>query len=139
MYIRSILEQSSVVWHSSLTEENSSDLERIQKCAVKIILGKRYNNYEDALQKVDLPTLNERREELCLNFGRKCIKNEKTKTMFPERVKIHQMLNRNEEKFEVKHANTERFLKSAIPHMQRLLNDEKNNEKDIRISSRMPK
>ena len=48
------------------------------------------------------------------------------------------MLNRNEEKCEVKHANTERFLKSAIPHMQRLLNDEKNNEKDIRISSRMP-
>ena len=57
--------------------------------------------------------------------------------MFPERVKIHQMINRNEEQFEVKHANTERFLKSAIPHMQRLLNDDKNNEKDIRISSRM--
>ena len=47
--------------------------------------------------------------------------------MFPERVKIHRMINRNEEQFEVKHANTERFLKSAIPHMQRLLNDDKNN------------
>ena len=53
--------------------------------------------------------------------------------MFPE------MINRNEEQFEVKHANTERFLKSAIPHMQRLLNDDKNyNEKNIRISTRMP-
>ena len=35
LYIRSILEQSCVVWHSSLTEENSQDLERIQKSAVR--------------------------------------------------------------------------------------------------------
>ena len=31
LYIRSILEQSSVVWHSSLTSENAEDLERVQK------------------------------------------------------------------------------------------------------------
>ena len=31
LYIRSILEQSCVVWHSSLTEENVLDLERVQK------------------------------------------------------------------------------------------------------------
>ena len=30
MFIRSILEQSAVVWHSSLTAENTSDIERIQ-------------------------------------------------------------------------------------------------------------
>ena len=40
LYIRSILEQSSVVWNSSLTAENSEDLERVQKAAVRIILGK---------------------------------------------------------------------------------------------------
>ena len=39
LYIRSILEQSSVVWHSSLTQDNSDDLERVQKASVKIILG----------------------------------------------------------------------------------------------------
>ena len=39
LYIRSILEQSSVVWHSSLTQDNSDDLERVQKAAGKIILG----------------------------------------------------------------------------------------------------
>ena len=38
LYVRSILEQSATVWHSSLTEENISDLKRIQKSAVKIIL-----------------------------------------------------------------------------------------------------
>ena len=39
-YIRSILEKSAVVWHSSLTEKNKKDLERIQKCAVFLIMGK---------------------------------------------------------------------------------------------------
>ena len=42
LYIRSILEQSSVVWHSSSTKENAEDLERVQKCAVKLILGEKY-------------------------------------------------------------------------------------------------
>ena len=34
-YIRSVLEQSSTVWHSSLTKGNEKDLERVQKTAVK--------------------------------------------------------------------------------------------------------
>ena len=38
LYIRSILEQSCQVWHSSLTQENRQDLERVQKNALKIIL-----------------------------------------------------------------------------------------------------
>ena len=38
LFIRSILEQSATVWHSYITEENKSDLERIQKSAVRIIL-----------------------------------------------------------------------------------------------------
>ena len=37
LFIRSHLEQSSVVWHSSLTENNINDLERVQKTALKII------------------------------------------------------------------------------------------------------
>ena len=49
LYIRSILEQSSVVWNSSLTVQNSEDLERVQRAAVRIILGKNFENYEKAL------------------------------------------------------------------------------------------
>ena len=30
-FIRPVLEQSAPVWHSSLTEENSRDIERVQK------------------------------------------------------------------------------------------------------------
>ena len=42
-YVRSVLEQNAVVWHSSLTEENSQDLERVQKSACKLILKKNMN------------------------------------------------------------------------------------------------
>ena len=66
LYIRSILEQSCVVWHSSLTAENAQELERIQKAAVRIILGKNFENYEEALEKIDLQPLNVRRDDLCL-------------------------------------------------------------------------
>ena len=37
-FIRSILEQSCSVWHSSLSKENSQSIERVQRCAVKLIL-----------------------------------------------------------------------------------------------------
>ena len=44
LYVRSILEHSCVVWHTSLTKENISDLERIQRYAVRIIMGKNYSD-----------------------------------------------------------------------------------------------
>ena len=31
LFIRSLLEQSATVWHSSLTQDNINDLERVQK------------------------------------------------------------------------------------------------------------
>ena len=79
LFIRSILEQSSVVWHSSLTKENEEDLERVQKSALKIILGTKFQNYDQALKDTNLDSLKIRREELCLKFARKCLKNERTK------------------------------------------------------------
>ena len=42
VYIRSLLEQSCTVCHSSITPKNIEDLERVQKCALRIILGDSY-------------------------------------------------------------------------------------------------
>ena len=122
LFIRSLLEQSATVWHSSLTEQDSAELERVQKSAVRIILGNRYVGYKKSLQKLGLLSLNERREELCLNFARKCLKNPRTEHMFPLNVKSHQMTTRKNEKYKVQYANTERFRKSSIIYMQHLLN-----------------
>ena len=49
-YIRIVAEQSAVVWHSSLTEKNRKDQKRIQKAAVKVILGKSFTNYKKLLK-----------------------------------------------------------------------------------------
>ena len=94
------------------------------KTAVRIILGKQFENYEEVLEKIDLQPLNVRRNELCLKFAKQCLKNPKTRDMFPTKEKIHEMELRDEEKFVVNHANTERMKKSAIPFMQRLLNED---------------
>ena len=56
-YVRSHLEQSCTVWHSGLTEENTKDLERVQKSALKIILKNVYEDYENALKIFELDSL----------------------------------------------------------------------------------
>ena len=85
LYIRSILEQSCVVWHSSLTQDNENDLERVQKAAVKVILGKEYpENYEQALVRADLDTLKERRTKLCKEFAKNVYKMKKLKVFSKE-------------------------------------------------------
>ena len=48
-YIRPVLEQSATVWHSSITEENSKDLCRVQKAAVRIIMGPDFVSYSHGL------------------------------------------------------------------------------------------
>ena len=87
LFIRSLLEQSATVWHSGLTEENSNDLERVQKSALKIILGEKYISYENALLRLNMESLKERIEHLCTSFALKCLKNPKTKDMFPKNTK----------------------------------------------------
>ena len=124
LYIRSILEQSCQVWHSSLTLENSEDLERIQKNALKIILQDEYLNYNSALELSGLKSLSERRKALCTRFAKGFIKNNQTRSMFPLNPNIYDIQTRNREKFKVTTCNTERLRKSAIPYMQSLLNGE---------------
>ena len=74
-YIKSVLEQSAEVWHSSLTQENKADLSRVPKTACKIMLRGKYDNYEKSLEVLDMEKLCDRREKLCNNFATKSIKN----------------------------------------------------------------
>ena len=128
LFIRSLLEQSATVWHSSLSQENIEDLERVQKSAFKVILQEKFKGYKHALKTLEMESLKDRREYLCLNFALKCTKNKKVKDMFPLTTKIHEMKTRNPEKYHVNHTNTERLRKSAVPYMQRLLNENENRQ-----------
>ena len=51
--------------------------------------------------------------------------------MFPLNKKLHCMKQRNKRKFVVNHANTERYYKSSIPYMQKLLSSEHRNLKKL--------
>ena len=75
--IRSILEYAVPAWQGSITKSEKRDLERVQKCAVNIILGYKYSSYTSALELLSLETLDERR--IRLNFA---LKTAKSKT-FP--------------------------------------------------------
>ena len=119
LYIRSVLEQSATVWHSSITKGEQRDIERVQKCALRIILKGQYDSYENALQMCKVDSLKSRRTQLCLNFARKCIKHEKMLEMFP--LNSSDCITRNKDKYRVTFAYTGRLANSAIPYMQRLL------------------
>ena len=91
LQIRSKLEQSSVVWHSSLTKKCEDSLERVQKSALKIILGESYESYDNALKVLKLQSLKERREDLCLKFAKKCLEVPKLNKMFPRSQRNYDM------------------------------------------------
>ena len=78
LYIRSVVEQSAVVWHSSITQNEVIELERIQKVALRIILKHDYVDYDYALKTTGLEKLSTRRQKLCISFAKKCVKNEQT-------------------------------------------------------------
>ena len=81
-FIRSVLEQSAVVWHSSLNNQNKKDSERFQRAAVRVIMGNEYTNYKDGLKNLKLQTLEKRRDILCIRFAKNCLKSDKVKDMF---------------------------------------------------------
>ena len=107
-----------------MSEQNCEDLERVQKCALKIIEPEL--KYHEALYKLDLECLKERRDKLCLKFAKKSIENRNTKItkMFPENELIRDRSRK--EKYKVNYARTERLKRSSIPFMQRLLNKDEN-------------
>ena len=128
-FIRSVLEQSCVVWNFNITKRNEKDLERVQKVAVRLILGN-YNSYKEALEYLNLESLKERRNVLSRRFAEKCVKNTKTKRMFEIDKTKHTMLLRHKEQFKVIHAKRIRMENSAIPQMIKHLNKKYKEDKE---------
>ena len=53
IFVRTVLEQSTTVQHSALTEDNKNDLERVQKSGVKLIVGYKYKGYIYSLENLE--------------------------------------------------------------------------------------
>ena len=130
-HIRCRLEQSAVLWHSSLTIRNITDLERVQKAAVRIIIGHGYDSYTQILKLLKIETLFERREKLCLRFAIKSLKVDNFSDLLPKHEKFHKMCTRDQNKFELTQTYSKKYKMSTIPYLQRILNKHVKNQKMI--------
>ena len=123
--IRCVLELAVPAWQPSLTKEEKVNLERVQKSACHIILGKAYQSYTNALEYLGLDTLENRRIKLCYNFALKSEKHIKFKSWYkPAKKYINTRLNSN--KYCDVRANHTRFAKSPLSYLTRILNTHHN-------------
>lgn len=123
IYIRPTLEYAAPVWHSGLTSVQSKAIERVQRRAVRIILGRDFTSYSNACSRLGLPSLSSRREDLTRAFATSLRRSDQFRSWLPpERGTISRRLTRSSNDLDLAHCNTERYKKSAIPYMIRLLN-----------------
>ena len=117
--VRSVLEFGAVVWQPGLTQINTNDIERVQKSAIAIILGKNDLSYENSLLLVGLEKLSKRRKSLCLQFARKSLKSHPNWYVKDKEIcNTRQKTNVSKEVI----TRTKRFKKSAIPYFTHLIN-----------------
>ena len=121
--VRSVLEFSAVVWHSSLTKTNTGQLERVQKAVCAITLDKQYTTYESACSFLNMDTLSERRIKLANTFAAKASAHPIHRDWFIPNQ--NQTVTRQKlPKFKPTQARTARFLNSAIPFLTECLNNQ---------------
>lgn len=114
-FVRPILEYACPVWHSSLTIALNDQLEQIQKRATKIMLPSL--SYSDRLAQLNLITLHERREDLCLRFYKTISKpDDRINDILPTRTKPIKYSLRNPRSRPLIKCRTERFKNSFIPY-----------------------
>ena len=114
-----LAEMSAPAFHSSLTIEQSDQLEMIQKKAFAIILGSDYKSYSNARNILNQELLSTRRVQLCSKFALKCLKNPKHADLFPLR---RNYFTRQTTKLQEINCKTARYYNSAVPYLTRMLN-----------------
>ena len=119
--IRVLAEQGVAVWNSGLTKGQVKDLEKIQKVALRIILGDDYGSYDVACKFFNLQPLNERRLQLCTNFALKLFKSERSEQFFTHR----KVKTRCDDPVVEKKCNTLRCFNAPHNYLSRLVNQNK--------------
>ena len=124
-YIRTGLEYAAPVWHSSLTQAQSNRVERIQKRCFRIILGREYTSYDDALARLECSALQERRKTLSLRFGKSLLRSPFHRDLLPPTVgQVHGRNTRHRHRLQPIRCTKEFYQKSTIPYIVSLLNHE---------------
>ena len=119
--VRSLLEMAVPVWNPALTRGEATLIERVQKSALRVILGDQYLSYNQAMMTLGLDNLESRREKLCVSFASKAANHEKYSEWFwtPDR--------RPDTRYQAKYTpvwtRTTRYKKSPLPYLTDLLNN----------------
>ena len=82
--VRSVLELAVPVWQPALTVHEVRQIERVQKCALSIVLGDKCTCYDEAREELGIDRLSDRRKQLCENFAKKAAKSGKFQNWFNE-------------------------------------------------------
>ena len=119
--IRCVVEFAVAVWNSGITKTQVAQLERIQRCALAIILADQFKDYKTALKSTNLEPLDLRRKTLCYKFALKSSKHPKFASWFclSDEKKINTRTKR--ERFKPVLARTKRYEKSPIAYLTKLL------------------
>ena len=127
--IRCVLEMAVAVWQPGLTQAQSKQLERVQKCAFYVMMGDTYTNYEAAVNHLGSEKLSVRRSDLCLSFALKCEKSQKYNNWFAlsEINEIPAHNTRSDKtnkltKYKPVPTRTDRFMDSPLPFLTNALN-----------------
>ena len=122
VFLLSVLDFASVVYHPILTAEQSAQLEALQRSAMKLIFG-RTRSYDEILAEESVERLRDRRERMTDKFILKAAKNHRIKdTWFPKRGIIGHDLRRDVFYHEA-FARTSRLYNSPIFYYRRRLNE----------------
>ena len=121
--VRPVMELAVPAWQPGLSQLESNQLERIQKCALHIILGDDYTGYEAALEMTSCVSLEARRMQICEKFAVKTARSNKYSHWFVPNVRNAESRNiRHMTKYKPAITRTIRCEKSPIPFLTKILN-----------------
>ena len=123
-----MLELAVPVWQPALTQQEAKQIERVQRCALYIILGDEYTNYDHATDLLECKNLSDRRYKLCENFAKKSVKHPKYTNWFcenndaPPNIATRANENKVMTKFHPVQTRTKRYQDSPLPYLTEILN-----------------
>ena len=124
--IRPLAEHGVAIWNSGLTKSQVMDLEKIQKVALKIILGDKYDGYDSACTKFNIEKLSIRRRNLCVNFAVKLFKSPRSEEYFEINHKARIGKSKNPRLVREPICRTTRCYNAPHSYLSRLVNQNKN-------------
>ena len=128
--IRCVLELAVSVWVPGLTLAENYQIERVQKCALYVIMGDSYNGYDETLIALEVEKLSGRRSKLCLKFAKRAEKHPKYQNWFvpadefiPPTVTTRSDKTFVETKYKPVPTRTDRYKGSPLPFLTDILNE----------------